>query len=405
MREAQGRADLLLQKAQVRLEEIDHDINELKLRRRDAEGSLEASDPGALPRARVHPRPGPDAQRRQAPAPSSAPGRSAAGGASSRWSKSARPRASSPAWQSAVSSSASFRARRAPASTAMRGGAILIRLAAPPVDGAANDALVAFLVGTPSELPRRDIAIVSGEKSRDKRVSIDGMDAAAVQSTPAAIDAVLALCRQARYACAGVLLIRHIRQLITCAGPAPRRGARSADAPNHPRRRRRRRRRTHPLCRAGARSAGVACLGADARDHRRREASPSSRDSSTRTRTRCSPAIGATSCGGGWPARPTPRSRPRAAASSPPCAPRARRPRTNSSTATPRTPRRDAGLRHDDGGGQERLRAGRRDRAEDAARHPAARGRRSRSTSCRRSWARTRSRSTTAAGARTTCAS
>jgi cell division initiation protein len=43
VREAQGRADLLLQKAQVRLEEIDHDITELKLRRRDAEGSLESS--------------------------------------------------------------------------------------------------------------------------------------------------------------------------------------------------------------------------------------------------------------------------------------------------------------------------------------------------------------------------
>jgi cell division initiation protein len=43
VREAQGRADLLLQKAQVRLEELDRDINELKLRRRDTEGSLEAS--------------------------------------------------------------------------------------------------------------------------------------------------------------------------------------------------------------------------------------------------------------------------------------------------------------------------------------------------------------------------
>lgn len=46
VREAQGRADLLLQKAQVRLEEIEHDINELKLRRRDAEGSLESSIQG-----------------------------------------------------------------------------------------------------------------------------------------------------------------------------------------------------------------------------------------------------------------------------------------------------------------------------------------------------------------------
>jgi cell division initiation protein len=43
VREAQGRADLLLQKAQVRLEEIDHEVSELKLRRRDAEGSLEST--------------------------------------------------------------------------------------------------------------------------------------------------------------------------------------------------------------------------------------------------------------------------------------------------------------------------------------------------------------------------
>ena len=43
VREAQGRSDLLLQKAQVRLEQIERDISELKLRRRDAEGSVEAS--------------------------------------------------------------------------------------------------------------------------------------------------------------------------------------------------------------------------------------------------------------------------------------------------------------------------------------------------------------------------
>jgi cell division initiation protein len=43
VREAQGRADLLLQKAQVRLDEIDHDVNELRLRRRDAEGSVEST--------------------------------------------------------------------------------------------------------------------------------------------------------------------------------------------------------------------------------------------------------------------------------------------------------------------------------------------------------------------------
>lgn len=56
-----------------------------------------------------------------------------------------------------------------------RGGAILIRLAAPPVDGAANDALIAFLSDALA-LPRRNISIVSGEKSRDKRVQIVGID-------------------------------------------------------------------------------------------------------------------------------------------------------------------------------------------------------------------------------------
>jgi cell division initiation protein len=43
VREAQGRADLLLQKASGRLEEIERDINDLRLRRRDVEGSLESS--------------------------------------------------------------------------------------------------------------------------------------------------------------------------------------------------------------------------------------------------------------------------------------------------------------------------------------------------------------------------
>lgn len=43
VREAQGRADLLLQKTQNRLEELEHDVNEMKLRRRDAEGTLEAT--------------------------------------------------------------------------------------------------------------------------------------------------------------------------------------------------------------------------------------------------------------------------------------------------------------------------------------------------------------------------
>lgn len=43
VREAQGRADLLLQKAQARLQEIEHDINEMRLRRRGVEGTLESA--------------------------------------------------------------------------------------------------------------------------------------------------------------------------------------------------------------------------------------------------------------------------------------------------------------------------------------------------------------------------
>jgi len=62
-----------------------------------------------------------------------------------------------------------------------RGGSILIRLAAPPVDGAANDALVAFLSDTLG-VPRRAVTIVSGEKSRDKRVQIAGLAESAVRA-------------------------------------------------------------------------------------------------------------------------------------------------------------------------------------------------------------------------------
>jgi cell division initiation protein len=43
VREAESRADLILQKAQARFAEVERDINEMRLRRRDVEGSLEAS--------------------------------------------------------------------------------------------------------------------------------------------------------------------------------------------------------------------------------------------------------------------------------------------------------------------------------------------------------------------------
>jgi hypothetical protein len=62
-----------------------------------------------------------------------------------------------------------------------RAGAILIRLAAPPVDGAANEALIAFLADTLG-VPRRQITIVAGHTSRDKRVRIDGVDQASARA-------------------------------------------------------------------------------------------------------------------------------------------------------------------------------------------------------------------------------
>ena len=58
-----------------------------------------------------------------------------------------------------------------------RDGRLVVRLAAPPVDGAANDALIELLA-TLCERPKRAVRIVSGERSRSKRVSIDGLTVA-----------------------------------------------------------------------------------------------------------------------------------------------------------------------------------------------------------------------------------
>ena len=57
----------------------------------------------------------------------------------------------------------------------LRDGALLVRLAAAPVDGAANDELIALLAKT-LRIPKRDITIVSGERSRSKRIRIAGID-------------------------------------------------------------------------------------------------------------------------------------------------------------------------------------------------------------------------------------
>ena len=57
----------------------------------------------------------------------------------------------------------------------LRDGALLVRLASAPVDGAANDELIA-LIAKALRIPKRDITIVSGERSRSKRIRIAGID-------------------------------------------------------------------------------------------------------------------------------------------------------------------------------------------------------------------------------------
>ena len=58
--------------------------------------------------------------------------------------------------------------------------ALLIRLAAPPVEGAANEELLAFLARL-LDLPKRNIILVAGERSRHKKIKVIGTTAARVR--------------------------------------------------------------------------------------------------------------------------------------------------------------------------------------------------------------------------------
>ena len=68
----------------------------------------------------------------------------------------------------------------------VRGDTLLVKLAAAPVDGAANDALIAFLSQV-FELPRRNIAIVAGDRSRTKRVELEGASSIELDARLAAV--------------------------------------------------------------------------------------------------------------------------------------------------------------------------------------------------------------------------
>lgn len=55
-----------------------------------------------------------------------------------------------------------------------RDNRFLIRLAAAPVEGGANDALIAFL-SEALDIPSKSISIAAGEHSRNKRVMLSGI--------------------------------------------------------------------------------------------------------------------------------------------------------------------------------------------------------------------------------------
>lgn len=61
----------------------------------------------------------------------------------------------------------------------VRDGAIVVRLAAPPVDGAANAELI-DLFARLLKVPKRDVTIIHGDKSRVKQVRVAGLDRDAV---------------------------------------------------------------------------------------------------------------------------------------------------------------------------------------------------------------------------------
>jgi uncharacterized protein (TIGR00251 family) len=55
-----------------------------------------------------------------------------------------------------------------------RDGALLVRLNSPPVEGAANSELIQ-LISDALGVPKRSIAIVSGQRSRLKRIVVHGV--------------------------------------------------------------------------------------------------------------------------------------------------------------------------------------------------------------------------------------
>jgi hypothetical protein len=64
----------------------------------------------------------------------------------------------------------------------LHGEALKIRLHAPPVDGKANDALIAFLAERLG-VPKAWVVLEAGQTSRSKRVRVVGVAGVAVEAT------------------------------------------------------------------------------------------------------------------------------------------------------------------------------------------------------------------------------
>ncbi len=60
-------------------------------------------------------------------------------------------------------------------------GALKVALTAPPVEGAANEALIAFVARTLG-VAKREVRITAGQSSRRKRLEVSGVSAQAVRA-------------------------------------------------------------------------------------------------------------------------------------------------------------------------------------------------------------------------------
>jgi uncharacterized protein (TIGR00251 family) len=63
----------------------------------------------------------------------------------------------------------------------VQGDQLKVRVTAPPVEGAANEALLGFLAAALG-VRRRDLQLVAGERARRKLVRVRGLDAATVEA-------------------------------------------------------------------------------------------------------------------------------------------------------------------------------------------------------------------------------